>query len=284
MKKRKILFGTVLASLLLLIFPHESNAYGELDRFDGQGMINNVDYFYSNSAIFMNTLSETDLLAPGASLEFPKFSVKKANEFIGYSEHNRLFDLEGDHYTLEGVQYLTSVKNMEFRSFATDMRPLENLTNLETLSLEQPLDSLDFLSNLISLKAIDISATNVVNSWDEEKRDENLTVFTDLSVLNSLNKLEYFSLTNIDRLFVPVVLKKTMNKYSVVNPFILPHQFDNGTVKIESSDRNFSFKDDILEWSSVSTDVKEFQISWEFKSPNGKFIYNGKSVIPVYWK
>lgn len=276
--------GVALTSLSLLIFPHESNAYGEMDRYDFQDGVNNLDYFYSNSAVFLDVLKDIDVFASGASREFPKFSVHKANDFIGYNEKNRLFDLEGAHYTLEGVQYFTSVKNMEFGGMATDLRPLENLTNLERLTLEQPLDSLDFLSNLISLKEASITAHNIVNYNDDEKQDTSLAVFTDLSVLNSLNNLEYFELRNDRRLFTPVVLKKGMNKYAIVNPFILPSQFDNGTIKINSSDKGFSFKDDILEWSSLSPDVKELQISWELKSPNGKFNYVGDSMIPIHWK
>jgi len=104
-------------------------------------------------------------------------------------------------------------------------------------------------------------------------------------MLSKLTNLDSFKLYNDgERLFSTISLKKGMTSYSLINPFILSSQFEGGVEEITSNNEGFSFNDDILEWKNLNSETKEVNISWSFKSPDGKFKYIGDSSIPIKWK
>ena len=77
-----------------------------------------------------------------------------------------------------------------------------------------------------------------------------------------------------------------MDKYVLVNPFLLSKQFDDGTQQISSTASNFIFQDDILTWKNLTPEIKELPISWDFKKDgdrNQYASYRGSSVIPINW-
>lgn len=190
---------------------------------------------------------------------------------------------------IDFLRYFHSLDHITVSSNGTDFRPLENSKKLTSLEIDGPIASFGFFKKLSTLEDLAINANGETDGeYDSSihgfKTDKSVKAVTDVTFINELNKLNYFRFESDDRPFPTVSLKKSMNKYILVNPFILSKQFKNPTIQITSKTPGFIFEDDILTWNGISPDTKELQISWEFNSEeNGNFKFSGNSIIPINW-
>lgn len=273
---KKGLFG--LGVVAALSFPVVGMAYGESEPLE------HFDPALQGKFLVPSASVGQELYSPMyVDQKYPfLFDLKKVNEFGEIKSTTA----EGEPYTLDGLQHFSKITNVEFRDgYITDLRPISGITQNKELNLVQPLSSLTFLKGMKNIEVLDIEATNIIN--DDaflDSVDEKLYALTDLSVINELCNLKVVDIHSQERLFPTISLKKSMNKYVLVNPFILSKQFKNSEVEITSKTPGFTFEDDILTWDGITPETNELQISWEFNSnENGSFEFSGDSVIPINW-
>ncbi|MFW7433188.1 hypothetical protein [Vagococcus carniphilus] len=275
---KKVLFG--LGVVAALSFPVVGMAYGE------EEYLGEPDNFWGFKDKFLVPAASLNAELTGniyPDLDFSPFFNMNDVKKVGAIDD---ITAEGTPYTIEGIQYFSNINYLEFiDGYVTDLRPIANVKTNSILQVEQPLTSLTFLKNKNNLREIAITANNITNDdRHSDHRDEQLYAITDLTILNNLKKLETARIESEDRLFPTVSLKKSMDKYILINPFILSEQFKNPEVKITSKTPGFTFEDDILAWDGITPETKELQISWEFSSnKNGNFEFSGDSLIPINW-
>lgn len=265
-----------LSIITILSFPVVGLAYGESESFDQNPKFK--DQFLIPDLTINTELSRYVYPNSSLNMSFNTNDVKKTKTI------NRLLG-EGTPYTIEGIQYFSNINSIELvDGYITDLRPLNNVKNNKVLTVSQPLTSLTFLKNMQNLEELYLEAQNITN--DEkyiDDIDESLYAITDLTVLNSLDNLQIANIYSSDRLFPTISLKKSMDKFILVNPFILSKQFQNSEVNITSKTPEFTFENDILTWNGITPNTKELQISWEFSTTDRNFIFSGDSTIPINW-
>ena len=292
---KKILFG--LGVLVALSFPIVGCAYGESSADSSPDMKYvfpslNFDVLQTlqlDSDFYLEGKTDKELILSDQS----KVNYLDISENSGYYQRNYYYPLsvekmknargllsgEMKPYNVDFLKYFHSIDELELDSLATDLRPIENSKSLKNVFIDSPVTNFGFFDKLTNIEKLDMTVTNELESYN----DATIKAVTDISFLNNLNKLEKIDICSKDRLFSAVSLKKSMNKYILVNPFILSKQFKNPDVKITSKTPGFTFEDEILTWNGISSETKELQISWEIKSQDGNFNFSGDSVIPINW-
>lgn len=291
---KKVLFG--LGVLAVLSFPVVGEAYGESQSDSEFGL---KYTFPTTSYDDLHTILRDYCIDSGQELYGPKqfnlldignsdnntfkkfnydlfypLSIEKMNnasgEFIG-----EMFP-----YNADFMKYFHSLDEIYFEGAVTDLRPLENSKNITSLELYVPITTFGFIKKYNNLEKIVIIANNKL----ENESDDTIKVLNDISFLSNLSNLKDIEIKSNIRPFPTISFKKSMNKYVLVNPFVLSKQFKNPEVKITSETPGFTFEDDILTWDGITPDTKELQISWKFSSKeNGDFEFSGDSVIPINW-
>ncbi|MEG0619188.1 MAG: hypothetical protein RR557_07815 [Bacilli bacterium] len=287
---KKVLFG--LGVLAVLSFPVVGNAELKLDRSDDPFAYTNgwwsndhrdeIKYVYSNDYEYLEEIrresgSEDYDKSGGSTLEiFDNFGFIKRSDLLNLTDTN---GSEGGSSSIEILQFAENLEYAYLNDRITDFRPLLETKKMKKLDINSPASSIHFLKNMSQLEDLSL---DLDSSLDEESSF--YPVISDVSVLNYLNNLNEVSINSTERPFPTVSLKKSMNKYVLVNPFILSKQFKNPDVKITSKTPGFAFEDDILTWDGITPNTKELQISWNFSSEeNGFFRFRGESVIPINW-
>lgn len=290
---KKVLFG--LGVVAALSFPIVGMAYGEYYKLDEdptlkyiyptinnselQGIIYHAGYPKGKiETLQTNNLTDIPFNKVGEpdfkELYFP-ISVESMNNIQG------TYETEGGILSADFLQYFHNLDVITVGGHAMDFRPVENSKKLKNLEISNsPIASFDFIKQLKTLEDVYIIANKELETHD----DNTLVAITDISFFNELDKLESIDFKSIDRAFPTISLKKLMDKYVLVNPFILSKQFKNPEVEITSKTPGFTFEDDILTWDGITPETKELQISWEFNSDEGgNFTFSGDSVIPINW-
>ena len=205
---------------------------------------------------------------------FYPLSVEEMNKTRGS------FSAEMDPTNIDFLKYFHNLDEISVESTGIDFRPLENSNKLKYLEITGPIASFEFLNQITTLKELYINANNKVENYE----DSTIKSLNDISFLNNLDNLNTIFINSLNRPFTTINLKKSMDKYVLVSPFILSKQFKNPEAKITSKTPGFTFEDDILTWDGITQETKELQISWEFKSnENGSFKFSGDSIIPINW-
>ena len=291
---KKILFG--LGVVVALNFPVVGNAEIKLDRSNDPFAYTNgwwsndhrdeIKYVYSNDYEYLEEIrresgSDDYNKSGGSNIEiFDNFGFIKRSDLLNLTDTN---GSEGGSSSIEILQFAENLEYASLNDRITDFRPLLETKKMKRLDIHSPASSIHFLKNMSQLEELYL---DLASSLDEESSF--YPVISDISILNYLNNLNDVSISSTKRPFSTISLKKSMDKYVLVNPFILSKQFKNPEVKITSKTPGFTFKDDILSWDGIKPETKELQISWEFKAQKNKygsyaFYFSGDSVIPINW-
>lgn len=298
---KKVLFG--LGVVAVLSFPIVGMAYGESEdkispNFKYVFPVQNYDYHLVNKLkdlTYGNDFDEIDEIIDISKpnlLRFGEPGNQEYNNFEYYSQFyypfsvadmnkaTGFYGIEGNPNSLDFLRYFHSLEGATLESYGTDFRAIENSKNLTDLEIMGPINSFEFISKMRKTQSLFIHATKELESYN----DNTIKALSDISFINSLPDVDYVRVFSDSRKFPTVTLKKSMNQYVIVNPFILSKQFKNPEVKITSKTSNFTFEDDILTWDRLTPETNELQISWEFKTnENGHFEFSGDSVIPINW-
>lgn len=287
---KKILFTTMLFNLFAFnqVCLADNNVESQTANHDyshdpyyySEGDLDNehaakINYAYSNDWDLISEIkSINNYNNPWTPID-TNFGVVKKKDV----EQLEFVESEGTVSSLSVLQYAKNVNDVSLEGRFTDPRPLMNSKKIKRLDITSNIDSIEFLTNLKELKYLSIS----FDGWCQHENSF-YPLISDLSALNSLDNLEMIYLESNERPFPKISLKKSMNKYILVDPFILSKQFKNPEIKIKSKTPGFTFEDDILTWEGISPDTKELQISWKLESnETGHFIFEGNSVIPINW-
>lgn len=278
MKKIKLL-GTL--GLFFLFVGLSSNVQAEEKEYYGELGYRTKQFGYTND---FGIATELPIL--GIPTFFPNATNDASLQFgvfkIADLEKMDYFEAETSMNSIDMIQYAKNLTGVQIDGKVSDLRPLGNTKNLKELSINGPVTSLGFIKNLKKLEGISIDANSMDNNHSETNDD--YKAITDISVLDELDKLEAIHLSSYDRPFPTVSLKKDITKYVLVNPFILSKQFENSLLEITSTTSGFTFENDILTWDNLTPETKELEISWKVKDSSKKFIFEGESKIPLYWK
>ncbi|EOH99570.1 hypothetical protein UAW_00722 [Enterococcus haemoperoxidus ATCC BAA-382] len=191
--------------------------------------------------------------------------------------------------SLEGAQYVENAKGVyiEFGNIS-DFRPLSNLTKVEELEIGVggSIPDLSDFSKLTKVKRINIQLyANKSVMGEKGSGITNNLALLDISALNNMPNLENVRIETRGKL-QPIVLKKGMTSYQMIDPVTLSKQFEGAEIQYFAG----SVEDGVLKWTDIENPNEEegyegeefLEFSWEIKK--GNFSYKGDAEIPIIWK
>lgn len=289
-KVKKLIKGIFVCGTLLLISPVKASAKEEATDFVSipsydlrSNVIGNTQNKFPMSTEEQQVYDQYKLLTPSYLL-----NVKEAS-------------FDGDVTSLEGVQFFKNLETFGDNEgyLGVDPRILSKNTKLKELYVNSTFYSIEFLRELKALKKISIdNDANAKYDSREEKNKSILPIF-DLTVFNDLPQLEKGTIKTIG--YLPTItLRKEKTRYTIANPVFLSKQFleevedeegniigtKESPVEFSSSNASFSFKEDELTWTNLTSDVKELRFNWQASAyyEEKEFSVRGEAIIPIVWK